>query len=386
LKALYRQSPKDQFPFTEVLAKAKEIDPSITAERVNLGMLMASDFGVYVSTWGLGGNQIPDNEGISSIGVRENILDYETIEQAWEDERQNRRPRVLPTDRRGRLDVGGKDIEPAAPAARGTSGGLTKHDLHPWPVVFGFLSGLSSDVLVKVISRVGLQVAWRLTDKENYSHTTRVRAYLPRIQAAYEALPGDKQLVVAALVAAELAKEYPKRTGELSSQFSRIGWRLEGDRLMPAEPDVRELFFPKGTQHDAYVEIRYLLQMAKESIILIDPWVDSSLFSLLASVAGRDLEVHILTSRVPADFNLEAKKFIAQHARFRMEVRLTAEFHDRFVLIDNNVCYHIGASVKDAGSKAFMMSRIEDARNREVLLAQHRQSWDAAKVVYPEPT
>lgn len=39
----------------------------------------------------------------------------------------------------------------------------------------------------------------------------------------------------------------------------------------------------------------------------------------------------------------------------------TEVFHDRFLIIDEETAYHIGASIKDAGKKCFGISRIGDA-------------------------
>lgn len=36
-------------------------------------------------------------------------------------------------------------------------------------------------------------------------------------------------------------------------------------------------------------------------------------------------------------------------------------FHDRFMIMDGSVGYHIGASIKDAGKKCFAVTRIQDA-------------------------
>ena len=41
-------------------------------------------------------------------------------------------------------------------------------------------------------------------------------------------------------------------------------------------------------------------------------------------------------------------------------IRTTDEFHDRFLILDNKHLYHIGASIKDAGKKAFEISLNED--------------------------
>ena len=43
-----------------------------------------------------------------------------------------------------------------------------------------------------------------------------------------------------------------------------------------------------------------------------------------------------------------------------LEVKYTDKFHDRFLIIDGEEAYHIGASLKDAGKKCFAISLIED--------------------------
>ena len=44
-------------------------------------------------------------------------------------------------------------------------------------------------------------------------------------------------------------------------------------------------------------------------------------------------------------------------------VDYTEEFHDRFLIIDGVLAYHVGASLKDAGKKCFAINRIEDKAN-----------------------
>ena len=46
-----------------------------------------------------------------------------------------------------------------------------------------------------------------------------------------------------------------------------------------------------------------------------------------------------------------------------LSVDYTEEFHDRFLIIDGTVAYHVGASLKDAGKKCFAINRIEDREN-----------------------
>jgi len=63
-----------------------------------------------------------------------------------------------------------------------------------------------------------------------------------------------------------------------------------------------------------------------------------------------------ITYDVPIAFAQEARKFLTQHANFTLEARRSKEFHDRFVILDDNECWHIGCSIKDAGNGAFMLS------------------------------
>ncbi len=48
----------------------------------------------------------------------------------------------------------------------------------------------------------------------------------------------------------------------------------------------------------------------------------------------------------------------------------TDSFHDRFLVLDATDAYHGGASIKDAGKRAFMVSRIEDPETVAGLLAR----------------
>lgn len=255
-----------------------------------------------------------------------------------------------------------------------------RSDLNPWPVVRSFLLRLSSYEVPEVVDRAGLTVDWTLTDKENYSHKTRLAAYRPRIDAAYQSLSNDDdRLRVAYIVTQDLATR--RSTDELNDALREIGWEFRDDKLLPSGSAIRELFFPEQSQHDAYVEIRAILQRATNRIAIIDPYVDQSILTLLSTCAKPGMNIRILTSRLPADFALEGKKWLSQHAGSSLEVRTTKEFHDRFIVLDDTACWHVGCSIKDAGNKAFMLSELEDHDNRVALLAQVTRSWGTATIV-----
>lgn len=56
--------------------------------------------------------------------------------------------------------------------------------------------------------------------------------------------------------------------------------------------------------------------------------------------------------------NIDIKKFNSQYPN--LTYKLNNDFHDRFIILDDNEVYHIGASIKDAGKKSFGITKIED--------------------------
>ena len=253
----------------------------------------------------------------------------------------------------------------------------SKKDLDPWKVICSRLFELSSDDVVHEVDRAGLRVNWTVTTEEKYSHATRKRAFRPRVDAAYEQLADDQDRLRVAYIVAQALSQSGHRD-ELDKRLRQIGWKIESDRLIPLEEDVRELFFPEGTPHDAYVQIRRILQKAKNSVCVVDPYLDGSIFALLRTCSSSKLNVQLLTSRHSSDLGQEARKFQEQHNNVQIDVRLSKEFHDRFVVMDDAECWHIGCSIKDAGNKAFMLSQIEDKQNRDALIRQLTSSWAAA--------
>jgi PLD-like domain len=257
---------------------------------------------------------------------------------------------------------------------------MEKGDLDPWRVIRSVLSRLRSYDVPDVLDRTGLPVDWSLTERQDYSHATRWAAYRPRIDRAYQSLTSDEErLRVAFIVARELAER--GLGDELSAALKEIGWELRGNKLAPVGEAVTELFFPERSQHDAYVEIRNLLSVATSSITIIDPYLDDSILTLLSGCARNGTNVRVLTSKHPADLSLELQKWHAQHPTISIEIRTTKNFHDRFVIIDGKQCWHLGASIKDAGSKVFMINEVEDEENRAALVARQEAAWTSAQLM-----
>jgi hypothetical protein len=118
----------------------------------------------------------------------------------------------------------------------------------------------------------------------------------------------------------------------------------------------KEGIFYDGQIFDAYLFVADIIKSATTSIVLIDNYVDESVL-LLISKRNPNVEATIYTTSISAQLKLDLKKFNTQYPK--VEVKTFTKSHDRFLIIDNNVVYHIGASLKDLGKKWFAFSKIE---------------------------
>jgi hypothetical protein len=127
------------------------------------------------------------------------------------------------------------------------------------------------------------------------------------------------------------------------------------------EPD-KGIFFD-GQIFDAYVFVANIIKKAKIDIILIDNYVDETVLTLLAK-RPKKVSATIYTKTITKPFHLDVEKHNSQYPPITLKT--FANSHDRFLIIDGKVLYHLGASLKDLGKKWFAFSRM-DSLVEEVL-------------------
>lgn len=118
-------------------------------------------------------------------------------------------------------------------------------------------------------------------------------------------------------------------------------------------PPVEGIFYD-GQIFDAYVFVSDLVKSAKTRIVLIDNYVDESVFMLL-SKRGIGVKAEIRTGHLSQQLQLDIQKHNSQYPPISI-VRVK-NVHDRFMIIDDDI-YHIGASLKDLGKKLFAFSKM----------------------------
>ncbi len=168
--------------------------------------------------------------------------------------------------------------------------------------------------------------------------------------------------------ATKVLKEYIYNGYAINSQ------KITVDRFMHLEEDVNSLrqevkslkeeknqiqltqgVFYKGQIYDAYVLINDILKSAKQEVVLIDNYIDDTVLTLFSKYPN--LHYTIITKSTSKQLKLDINKYNTQYNN--LTIKLSNNYHDRFLILDHSEAYHIGASLKDLGKKIFAFSEID---------------------------
>ena len=138
---------------------------------------------------------------------------------------------------------------------------------------------------------------------------------------------------------------------ETDHKFEEVFSALENQEDIPKQG----IFFD-GQIFDAYNFVSDLFKRAKESVTIIDNYIDNSVLIHLTEVK-ENIKVKILTRSISPKLKQGIKKFEDQY--FSLTLKVVKNYHDRFIIIDEKEVYHIGASLKDLGKKIFAFSRMD---------------------------
>ncbi len=107
---------------------------------------------------------------------------------------------------------------------------------------------------------------------------------------------------------------------------------------------------------DAYVFSSKIIASAKKSIVLIDNYIDET---TLLQLSKRKTKVNctIYTEKITEQLKLDIAKHNAQYPP--IEITILKAVHDRFLILDNQSLYHLGASLKDLGKRWFAFSKMD---------------------------
>jgi len=114
------------------------------------------------------------------------------------------------------------------------------------------------------------------------------------------------------------------------------------------------------------------MKRAAKELVIVDPYLDDTIFDYIESLHS-SIGVRMLTESKKAIFPRLLKAFVVK--RSNVETRECSACHDRFLIIDQNEIWHLGASINHAGKKAFMINKVSEQNEKEGFLKNYQSWW-----------
>lgn len=126
-------------------------------------------------------------------------------------------------------------------------------------------------------------------------------------------------------------------------------------RLEKLEPK-KEVLLLNDEWFDAYEAIIKLIESAKESIVLVDPYADDKSF-LYLSHKNEGVSITIYKSNRSKLKQAEIEAFSKQYGK--LEIKEFNESHNRYLILDSSEVYDLGTSLNSIGNKIFTINKEE---------------------------
>ena len=135
------------------------------------------------------------------------------------------------------------------------------------------------------------------------------------------------------------------------------------DFFVKANLPPSEGLLPAHAHWSGYEFAVQLVRSAKKDLVIIDPYANDMVLSLMAKRA-EGVNATIYSARITHAMREEETRLNKQFPTVRLENM--REIHDRFVIVDD-VVYHVGASFKDLGNQMTAFSVLNFVTKEQVL-------------------
>ena len=189
--------------------------------------------------------------------------------------------------------------------------------------------------------------------------------------------------------------------GGLGSHLRALQARpIIGDPHGPAYSGIRTLLFQAqhdlrmktvgplsvaisgGKPFDYFDEIRKIMEMARNDLLFVDPYLDAEFVSRYLPQVNEGVTVRLLTSKgEKLSSLLPAVEIFVAESNLQVQVRSVSSghLHDRYLFLDRTRCYQSGASFKDGAKRSLTtLTQITDAF--EAMFQAYERMWGNAKL------
>ncbi len=143
----------------------------------------------------------------------------------------------------------------------------------------------------------------------------------------------------------------------LVNRVESLNKRIDTIETIEKHRFVEDVLLLDDQMFDAIVLISKMIETAHSSIVLIDPYVDAISLSFFKN-KKEDIELTVVTSSRAALGRREIAAFSNRYGS--LKVKIDNKCHDRYLIIDKELFYHLGSSINYIGKRLSQITLIKD--------------------------
>ena len=144
----------------------------------------------------------------------------------------------------------------------------------------------------------------------------------------------------------------------LSKELDALEERLSAIEEKQKHLLVEEKIFYENQEFDAIVIMTRIIETAKQRIVLFDPYVEALSIDLFKN-KHKDVELLVITSSKAKLKDNEISAFNTQYGN--LTVVIDNKIHDRYLILDDEMFYHLGSSINHLGKRLTQITLMEDS-------------------------
>ena len=157
-----------------------------------------------------------------------------------------------------------------------------------------------------------------------------------------------------------------EKTARLADQArNEERFKLILDAMQDKKFPPQKVFFD-GQIYDAFEQMKKFVRMAKNELIIIDPYFADCVLPLVAQKRQGVSVLVVKNSRNKLLHAVDVARFNAQYGN-SLAVKVSDKFHDRFLIIDRSTLIHVGASLNHLGKKCFAFSSLDKSNIPDII-------------------
>ena len=139
-----------------------------------------------------------------------------------------------------------------------------------------------------------------------------------------------------------------------------------------------QFFFPQGDSFKGKMVVLDIMKEAEDSIVIIDPYLDETIFKYIEHIDIK-IRIKLITSKVQGlfiDFLNDLKKLGKE-----IDTRQSKSCHDRYIILDDKVIWHLGTSINSIGKGAFQINKVVDKKATSDIFKNYKLWYKNSKKV-----